>query len=93
MLYLSLPAHIVHQKVGIAFAPNESHNCLLFGPGESRHYLQVSRSVWPVHYVVNGTMRWCFQSCFELVITNEDSFEEWPGLETKALRRRVVKCA
>jgi hypothetical protein len=30
LLHLSLPAHIVHQKVGVPFAPNESHNCLLF---------------------------------------------------------------
>jgi hypothetical protein len=30
LLHLALPAHVVHQKVGVAFASNESHNCLLF---------------------------------------------------------------
>jgi hypothetical protein len=31
LLHFSLPAHIVHQKVGVAFAPNESHYRSLSG--------------------------------------------------------------
>src|SRR5271167_2214519 len=26
LLHFALPANVVHQKVGVAFAPNESHN-------------------------------------------------------------------
>jgi hypothetical protein len=26
LLHLALPAHVVHQKVGVAFASNKSHN-------------------------------------------------------------------
>jgi hypothetical protein len=30
LLHLALLAHVVHQKVGVAFASNKSHNTLLF---------------------------------------------------------------
>src|SRR5271170_2757468 len=31
LLYFAQPAHVVHQVVGVAFSPYESHNYLLFG--------------------------------------------------------------
>ena len=52
LLHFSLPAHVVHQEVGVAFSPNESHNCLLL----AGHERPTARSVWTVHYTVNGTM-------------------------------------
>ncbi len=30
LLHFSLPAHVVHQEVRVAFAPNESHRLLSF---------------------------------------------------------------
>ena len=36
LLHFSLPAHVVHQVVAIAFAPNESHNASSFGPGTAK---------------------------------------------------------
>src|ERR1700678_1618901 len=61
LLHLPRPAHVVHQEVSVAFAPNESHNgCLLFGLGGSTSNntvpLQLFRSVCRVHYTVNGTV-------------------------------------
>src|ERR1700721_1621375 len=38
LLHFSRPAHIVHQEVSVAFAPNESHNAPSFsGSGTALH--------------------------------------------------------
>ena len=44
LLHFALAAHVVHQKVRVAFAPNESHNPLLRLPwlfGLSEHIFDV----------------------------------------------------
>src|SRR5579862_8580789 len=59
LLHFPLPAHVVHQKVGVPFSSYESHDYLL----RAGHYVQLRRSVWAVHYTVNGTMQKMGQSC------------------------------
>jgi hypothetical protein len=39
LLHLALPAHVVHQKVGVAFASNKSHNTSF---SEQRTFLALS---------------------------------------------------
>ena len=51
LLHFSAAADIVHQEVGVASSSNESHNSLSFWPGRT-----TGRSVWPIHYAVNGTI-------------------------------------
>src|SRR6185437_7114479 len=65
----SAAAHVMNQIVGLALAPNESHDRLPFAASW--------RSVRMVHYSVNGTMPGVTRGCIESVITSDESAEEW----------------